>query len=321
MSISSSDFLPMPFPFSEEGHFVSGVELWDWRRGATIAAKAAGVPIGEVDWLLQAVTTLDRLSLRLDSFKEQPQVELRLSLADLTRLWEQRLQLRVPLQYLLGTSAWREFSLRVSPAVLIPRPETELLIDLAVSATQGLAHCELPRGHWADLGTGSGAIALGLAASFPHAEGIYAVDVSGAALAVAQQNAQDLGLSHKIQFYQGSWLQPLSHLKGRLSGLVANPPYIPTAMLPELQPEVAWHEPHLALDGGQDGLECIRSLVSAGVDYLQPGGVWLVEMMAGQAGAVVELLEQSSYCQIQVHPDLAGIDRFALGYRSELRQS
>lgn len=312
MPIHDLSSLNLPFPVSQGGHFVAGVELWVWRRDAAIEAKAAGVPIGELDWLLQTVTTLDRLSLRLESFKEQPQVELKLSLAELTRLWEQRIKLRVPLQYLLGTTAWREFSLRVSPAVLIPRPETELLIELAVNAANG----ELQRGHWADLGTGSGAIALGLVTSFPQCQRIHAVDVSSMALEVAQQNAQDLGLDSKIQFYQGSWLQPLSHLKGRLSGLVANPPYIPTAMLPELQPEVLWHEPHLALDGGQDGLECIRSLVSAGVDYLHPGGLWIVEMMAGQAEAVIKLLEQSHYCQIQIHPDLAGIDRFALAYRS-----
>jgi release factor glutamine methyltransferase len=122
--------------------------------------------------------------------------------------------------------------------------------------------------------------------------------------------------SLSIQFYEGSWLQPLAHLKGQLSGMVANPPYIPSAMVPALQPEVARHEPHLALDGGIDGLDCLRHLVTTAPDYLQSGGIWLVETMAGQANTVVALLEQQgSYHQMQIHSDLAGIDRFVLAYR------
>lgn len=173
----------------------------------------------------------------------------------------------------------------------------------------------MKEGDWADLGTGSGAIAIGLATAFPAAR-IHAVDYSAAALTIAQSNAQQLDLTDRIQFYEGSWLQPLEHLKGRLSGIVANPPYIPSGMVPALQPEVARHEPHLALDGGADGLNCLRHLVATAPDYLQTGGIWLVEMMAGQAIAVADLLhQQGSYCQIQIHPDLAGIDRFALAYR------
>ncbi|MFB2880074.1 N5-glutamine methyltransferase family protein [Floridanema aerugineum] len=171
--------------------------------------------------------------------------------------------------------------------------------------------------HWADLGTGSGAIAIGLADAFPHAI-IHAVDQSIEALNIAQENAQRLGFLPRINFYQGSWFAPLQELKGKLTGMVSNPPYIPSNIVPTLQPEVANHEPHLALDGGNDGLDCIRLLVAEAPEYLLPGGIWLSETMAGQTEAVVELLKhQGSYCNIQVFADLSGIDRFVLAFRSE----
>ena len=146
---------------------------------------------------------------------------------------------------------------------------------------------------------------------------IYAVDCSSQALSIAQQNVHNYNLGNRIKFYQGSWWEPLDFLKGEFSGMVSNPPYIPTATLPNLQPEVFKHEPHLALDGGDDGLECIRHLVETSPDYLKPGGIWLIEMMAGQADKVKQMLyDNGSYSKIEIHRDLAGIERFALAYRS-----
>jgi len=291
----------------------SGLALWQWRSAAQKAALAANVPVTEVDWLLQEVAGLDRLSLRLESFKNLPQIPLQLSLEELENLWQRRVNEHLPVQYITGVTPWRHFKLAVSPAVLIPRPETEYIIDLAVAAVQN-HHCQLEAGHWADLGTGSGAIALGLAQALPLAT-IHAVDCSAAALAVARQNAQAVGLAHQIHFYQGSWWEPLD-FKGQLSGVVSNPPYIPSQLVPQLQPEVALHEPWLALNGGNDGLDCIRHLVATSADYLKPGGIWLIEMMAGQAEVVSALLQShGGYCDIEIYPDLAGIERFALAYR------
>jgi len=311
---------------------VSGLELWRWRQDACKSAVEAGAPTAEVDWLLQEVAGLDPLALRLESFKRRSQIELRYSLPVLSQLWHQRLHDRRPIQYLAGVTPWRHFSLTVSPAVLIPRPETEYLIDLAVDAVRTKlndeslkvagsnlqpANLQLEQGNWVDLGTGSGAIAIGLAEAFKTAT-IHAVDCSTAALAIAQQNAQQLGFIERIQFYQGSWWKPLEALKGQVSGMVANPPYIPSSWIQQLQPEVRHHEPHLALDGGSDGLDCIRHLIETSPDYLRPGGIWLIEMMAGQAEIVAQRLhQQGSYCNIQIFSDLAGIDRFALAYRSE----
>ena len=254
------------------------------------------------------------MALRLESFKTWHQIPLQLSLTELEQLWQRRLHDHLPVQYIAGTTAWRKFQLTVSPAVLIPRPETEILIDLAIAATNN----QIQAGHWADLGTGSGAIALGLAEVFINAT-IHAVDISPAALAVAQTNAENLGFGKRIQFYQGSWWQPLESLKGQFSGMISNPPYIPSDTVLSLQPEVVKHEPHLALDGGADGLDYIRHLINVSPGYLRPGGVWLIEMMAGQAETVRELLENNgNYGNISIHADLAGIERFAVAFKHNI---
>ncbi|HHP7244115.1 MAG TPA: peptide chain release factor N(5)-glutamine methyltransferase [Elainellaceae cyanobacterium] len=299
---------------NHNAYIVSGPVLWNWRLAASQQAANFDVPIGELDWLLLELTELDRLSLRLGSFKDYPEIGLKIPLTTLSQLWQQRIENRTPVQYLAGTAPWRRFALAVSPAVLIPRPETEELIDLAIAHVYARAP-HLAHGHWADLGTGSGAIAIGLADALSDAT-IHAVDTSPDALAIARHNAQQMGVGDRIQFYQGDWFHPLDSLRGALSGMVSNPPYIPSGIVPNLQPEVAQHEPHVALDGGQDGLDCIRHLVNAAPDYLISGGLWLIEMMAGQGNAITELLEQTgNYHDIQIHRDLAGLDRYAIATR------
>ncbi|MBD2665194.1 protein-(Glutamine-N5) methyltransferase, release factor-specific [Richelia sinica FACHB-800] len=295
----------------EKQQLVSGFELWQWRQQAIATAIAHHISPGEVDWLLQEIAGLDRLALRLESFKTWEQISTQLSINELKQLWEKRLNESLPVQYIAGVTPWRKFHLAVSNAVLIPRPETECLIDLAVNA----ASDDLKTGHWADLGTGSGAIAVGLAEVFPQAT-IHAVDLSADALAIARTNAKNLGFGERINFYQGYWWQPLEFWQGKFSGMVSNPPYIPSNTVLTLQPEVVNHEPHLALDGGADGLDCIRHLIDVSTTYLYPGGVWLIEMMAGQADAVKELLENNgNYQNISIHHDLEGIERFAVAYK------
>lgn len=310
----SSDFASLSSASGGREFVISGQALSDWWQAARSSAIAHQIPPAEADWLLQALTPLNRLDLHLGTFKQRSQIPINTDPAKLLALWQRRIEDRVPVQYLIGKTVWREFELQVSPAVLIPRPETELLIDIAQQSVEDGPH-SATGGHWADLGTGSGAIALGLATAFPAAK-IHAVDVSSAALAIAQANAATYHLTKRIHFYQGSWLEPLAPLKGQLQGLVSNPPYIPRQEVFALQPEVSQHEPHLALDGGDDGLECIRHLIVTAPDYLQSGGLWLIEMMAGQAQLVADLLAQNgNYTRIQIHPDLAGIERFALAYR------
>ncbi|MEX0269219.1 peptide chain release factor N(5)-glutamine methyltransferase [Leptolyngbyaceae cyanobacterium UHCC 1019] len=301
------------FSTQKRGFFASGQAVWQWWQEAQGAAIAANIPVEEATWLLQQSSALSNLDMRLERFKDQPQIELVMPLEELVQRWQQRIQQHTPVQYLAGTTPWRNFQLTVSSAVLIPRPETELLIDLALRLSP-LASCPSPS-HWTDLGTGSGAIALGLATALPHAT-IHAVDCSHEALAIAQFNAQAYRLTERIQFYHGVWFEPLAHLQGCLDGMVSNPPYIPSQMVLELEPEVTQHEPHLALDGGSDGLDCIRHLVADAPDYLRSGGIWLIELMMGQAASVVDLLwANGNYRDVQIHQDLAGIERFVSALR------
>ncbi len=302
---------------------VSGADLWSWRQQAVRQVldwvtdlQAQSDYLRELDWLLVAVADLDNLSLRLETFRARPAIELTRPLPTLSQLWQQRLEQHVPIQYLLGWTTWRNLTLEVAPGILIPRPETELIIDLAQHWV--LQHPTLRLDspmQWADLGTGSGAIALGLAQSFPQAD-IHAVDISPIALEIAQRNAKQIHGTKPIRFYQGEWLDPLNRLQRYFDGIVSNPPYIPSAEIPKLQPEVFLHEPHLALDGGKNGLASMYQIVKQAPKYLQVGGVLLLEMMRGQAASVKELLQSNGqYTNIQIHTDLAGVERFVLATR------
>ncbi|CCI00207.1 MAG: peptide chain release factor N(5)-glutamine methyltransferase [Microcystis flos-aquae DF17] len=289
---------------------ISGQELSQWRQQAIADLEQAQLSPKEVDIFLQAVTDLDTLSLRLQSFREREKIPLSYSWSEITKRWQKRLQARVPLQYLLESVVWRNFTLKVSPEVLIPRPETELLIDIVGETVRGD-----DGGIWVDLGTGSGAIAIGLASILTKAE-IYAIDYSQTALAIAKENIINTGFADRIILKQGSWWTPLEKWKGQISGMLSNPPYIPSAEILDLQIEVREHEPRLALDGGEDGLTALRYLVATAPDYLRSGGLWLVEMRAGQGEKVAQMLEnQGNYRQIQIINDLAGFDRFVLAER------
>ena len=287
---------------------VTGEELWKWRRWAIKIATANAVSTREIDWLLKSVANLDSLTLRLESIEDDRSIEMAMPLDRLSSLWIDRVTNRKPVQYLVGRTFWRDFELVVSPLVLIPRPETESIIDIAIARSNPAQQ----QGIWVDLGTGSGAIAIGLAKTLPLAQ-IYAVDTSAAALDVAKFNTTNLNVIDAIDFRQGNWWSSLGHLQGKVAAMLSNPPYIPSGEVLRLQPEVTNHEPHLALDGGMDGLDAIRVLVATAPEYLQSGGIWLIEMMAGQGQAVVALLEQQgSYTDIEIIDDLAGLDRFVL---------
>ncbi|MEM8502767.1 MAG: peptide chain release factor N(5)-glutamine methyltransferase [Cyanobacteria bacterium P01_D01_bin.1] len=290
---------------------VSGQAIYEWRTWAAQLARPSNVDPFEIDWLLQGVTSLTSSALRLETYRSKENIPIALSLEELTRKWQQRITERVPVQYLVGETPWRDLMLTVTPDVLIPRPETELIIEIALDlAQQSSTKEKILVGHWADLGTGSGAIALSLAKRLPIAT-IHATDISSAALTVAKSNAQKNNLADRIVFYKGSWLTPLEPLKGNLSAIISNPPYIPTHTVLTLQPEVTKHEPHIALDGGPDGLDSLKHLIINSANYLHPGGLFLTELMIGQAETVADLLAyQNEYAQIVIHKDLSGTQRF-----------
>ena len=255
------------------------MNFWEWYDRNLLVAKQHDVPVYELDWLVLQKTQLDKLDLRLRS----PNIAQKITpetLISLDQLWQKRLHERIPVQYLAGSVTWRNLELQVSPAVLIPRPETELIVDLVTENCQEEIYQE---GIWVDLGTGSGAIAIALAQHFPQAQ-IHALDYSQDALEIAKINANKN--RQQVKFHHGSWFEPLAKLslENKLAGIVSNPPYIPSIEVLNLQPEVTKHEPHLALDGGTDGLDAIRELVNTAPEYLIAGGFWIIEIMAGRTG-------------------------------------
>ncbi len=203
-----------------------------------------------------------------------------------------------PLAYILGHKEFWSLSLKVGPEVLVPRPETELLVERA------LALHSATLGRVADLGTGSGAIALALAAERPQWE-LVATDVSADALATAKGNAATLNL-HRIEFVRGNWFEPL---QGRVFDLiVSNPPYVADSD-PAMQDPALLFEPRLALTPGGDALLCLREIIRSAPDYLEQDGWLLLEHGADQAADVAGELVGRGFRSVRSHRDLAGHPR------------
>ncbi|WP_243370177.1 peptide chain release factor N(5)-glutamine methyltransferase [Geotalea sp. SG265] len=251
----------------------------------------------ESEWMLCAVLGLDRMGLYVNFDKPLTPREL----ADYRGLIARRGR-REPLQYILGSQEFMGLEFAVTPAVLIPRHDTEVLVNEA-----------LKRAHKGsrilDIGVGSGCISIALAKALPDAT-VTGVDSSAEALAVAEKNRQAHGVS--LELLQGSLFEPVHGRRFDL--IVSNPPYIPSADLKALQPEVLDHEPVAALDGGEDGLHFYRSLVAAAPDYLAPGGWLLFEVGIGQAEAVEGLLAGGGkFTGTFTAKDAADIDRVVGG--------
>jgi release factor glutamine methyltransferase len=288
--------------------------LFNWYQQAKQESINHHIPLFELDYLLTELTEITSLDLRLNNYQSQSKINSKISFEELQKLWHLRVEKRCPIQYLIGECHWRNFTLKVTPDVLIPRPETELIIDIALQLTTEYPH--LSSGNWLDLGTGSGAIAISLADILSKAT-IYAVDKSEKALKIAQENALNLGYKSRIKFYHGSWFNPIHELKNSFSTIISNPPYIPSKMVLELSPEVVNHEPKIALDGGKDGLKDIRYLIDNAPNFLINNGFLLLEIMAGQGNIVKELLTKNgNYTNVNIYHDLANLDRFAIAQLS-----
>ncbi|MEO7443534.1 MAG: peptide chain release factor N(5)-glutamine methyltransferase [Acidimicrobiales bacterium] len=213
-----------------------------------------------------------------------------------------------PLQYVLGAWGFRTLDLFVDRRVLIPRPETETVVDAALGE---LARLGLRAGAVVvDLGTGSGAIALSLAVEAKPAE-VWATDVSADALAVARANLAGVGRAATcVRLAEGDWFAALPvDLRGRVHVIVSNPPYVAEAEVADLPPEVAGYEPRGALVGGPTGFEQVRAIVTGALEWLADPGVLVVEMAPHQAGAASALARAAGFRDVEVRPDLTGRPR------------
>lgn len=219
----------------------------------------------------------------------------------------------LPLQYILGKTEFMGLEFGVDRNVLIPRPETEVLVETALrfaAAKPGVTG----RPRILDLGTGSGCIAVSLAKNLPAAE-VHASDVSAEALRVARRNC----LTHqaKVRFIRSDLFGSAALRKGYYDVLVSNPPYIPSAQLCRLQPEVR-HEPRIALDGGNDGLEVLRRVIEGSPDYLQTGGLLILEIGYGQSSGVMRIFRQKgSFKILEIVKDYLGINRVVVARKKK----
>lgn len=279
----------------------AGTRARDALDSATIAIAAAGCDTPKLDAELMLARVLgvsrERLLTDRDLVVSGPAIR---SFQDAVR---RRAMQREPVAYITGVRHFRRLELMVDPRVLIPRPETELLVEVALA--------RLPRGtRVLDVGTGSGAIALALADERPDLT-VTGSDVSEDALVVARANAARLGLDRV------EWLQAdlLDGVPDDFNAILSNPPYVTEADRASLAPEILRHEPAGALFAGQDGLDCIRTLIAQAATHTR-ARLLMLEVGAGQAGAVGESMLAAGFERVDVERDLAGIERVVIGARS-----
>ncbi len=216
---------------------------------------------------------------------------------------------REPVSHILGRKGFWKIMLSVTPQVLTPRPDTETVVERVLKAfPEGRAFTVL------DLGVGSGAILLSILAERPAAKGL-GVDVSEEALAVARENAANLGLEGRTVLLRGDWTRGLGDAS--FDVVVSNPPYIPSREIETLEPEVRDHEPRLALDGGADGLDAYRLLAPEILRVLKPGGRFAVEIGFDQSQAVEALFREAGALNVETAKDLAERDRVVLGLKAD----
>lgn len=258
-----------------------------------LTKKGVASPRLQVELLIAHLLKLQRMQIYLSFERVLKDSEL----ATLRELVQHRGN-REPLQYIIGNVQFCAWELNVTPAVLIPRPETEILAE---RGWQFLS--TIPQPTALDFGTGSGCLAIALAMKVPTAE-VHALDASADALLVAQQNAARHNA--KIHFHQGNGFEALERgqpCPRQFDLIISNPPYIPTAEIETLEPEVRDHEPRSALDGGPDGLDFYRLLATQSAKWLKPTGKILLEFGDGQADAVKKTFEEQKFIVESIEPD------------------
>jgi len=267
-------------------------------KGAQARLKAAGIDSPSIDarLLLEASTGAGRVDILTDPYRVVDADKI----AVLDAMIERRLK-REPVSRILGKKGFWKIMLNVTPDVLSPRPDTETLLDVIVRAFPPHRAFEM-----VDLGTGSGAILLATLMERAGARGV-GTDISTEAIAVARENAANLDLNGRCTFIRTDWAAGFADDSFDL--VVSNPPYIPTGDIPGLDPEVREHDPHLALDGGPDGLQPYRDLAPEIARILRPEGVFAVEIGWDQGEAVKALFEAAGFTGVKVVKDLGDRDR------------
>ncbi|HEY0052620.1 MAG TPA: peptide chain release factor N(5)-glutamine methyltransferase [Caulobacteraceae bacterium] len=276
------------------------LEAW---KAAQLTLKAAKIDSPAIDarLLLEAASGASRIEIITDPYRQVTPDQL-----GQLQAWTERRARREPVARILGRKGFWKILLSVTPDTLIPRPDTEVVVDEALRALPD----ENAPARILDIGVGSGAIILAVLGERPAAQGL-ATDVSEEALAVARENAANLGLAGRVAFLRTSWADGLGD--GGFDLVLSNPPYIASAEIETLDEEVRAHDPRLALDGGADGLDAYRALAPEVLRVLKPGGAFSVEIGSTQAEAVMALFREAGAQGVRTVRDLGDRDRVVSG--------
>jgi len=258
--------------------------------------------------LLESIAGISHNEINLLRLNSEGDFYFKKNLDLIESFWDNHLTNNVPIQYLSGFTFWRDLKLIVSENVLIPRPETELIIDIVLNIFGNNSKKLV----FADLGTGSGAISIALALAHPSWEGI-ATDIDTNAIDIASRNFINSSNQTNLKFCCGHWWNPLEHLKGELDLVISNPPYIPEEIYKKLPVEVKNFEPKIALLGGEDGLKHIREIIYNAPLYLKEKGWLILENHFDQGSIVRQLFLDNRFTSVQVLKDFSGIGRFTIG--------
>ena len=258
--------------------------------------------------LLDCIGGIKTSDLNLITINARGNLHLKKNLEFLEYLWDDHLLKSCPIQYLCGITFWRDLKLKVTNKVLIPRPETELIVDIVFNIFRKKSE----KLFFAELGTGSGAISIALALAYPLSK-IVATDIDQDALEIATKNFINSSKQSNLKFYYGNWWSPLESFKGKLDLAISNPPYIPRDIYEKLPKEVKNFEPKVALLGGEDGLKHIREIIQKAPLFLKEKGWLILENHFDQSEKVKQLLIKNKFTSIEIVKDLSGIGRFTIG--------
>jgi release factor glutamine methyltransferase len=258
--------------------------------------------------LIDCIGGISTSDLNLTIINPKGNLYLKKNLEFLESVWDNHLIKSCPIQYLCGITFWRDLKLKVTNKVLIPRPETELIVDIVFNIFPKKSEKII----FAELGTGSGAISIALALAYKLSEGV-ATDIDQDALEIATKNFINSSKQSNLKFYCGNWWSPLESFKGKLDLAISNPPYIPRYTYEKLPKEVKNFEPKVALLGGEDGLKHIKKIIQKAPLFLKENGWLILENHFDQSEKVKQLLIKNKFTSIEIVKDHSGIGRFTIG--------
>ena len=258
--------------------------------------------------LLDLLGGISKSELLLLKINAQEKVNLNIDLFSLKKKWLEYIKLSKPIQYISGSSYWRNFKFELTNDVLIPRVETEQIVEIA----SNIFDYEDKKIIFADLGTGSGTISISLVVENSNWKGL-ATDIDINAIQVAQKNHKKICSESDINFYCGNWWEPLKKYSGRINLAISNPPYIPRSVYEKLPSSVKDFEPKIALYGGEDGLYHIQQIISEAPKFLVKGGWLILENHFDQSKKIKNLLRDYGFNSLKTINDTFGIGRFTIG--------